>query len=232
MHTFLRGNPTINAIVASLLILTFLAASYFVFEPIAAYGITDTFTVEQQVTSEISWRTLSNDVTMTPALQGLTGGNSFGTSTFAINTNNPTGYNMTLAFATNTAMQGENVSSDIDNYTPAVGGTPDYSFAVGANDAEFGYSVNGVTTPGDIDARFKNNGSACNTGSSATVGKCWYNTAAAASAVTIINRTTATPGTGATSTIVFQVGITANPSPAVQTGYYNATATLTAVTNP
>jgi len=232
MHAFLRGNPTVNAIVASLLILTILSVSYFTFEPIVAYGITDNFTVEQQVTSEISWRTLAGDVTMTPTIAGLTGGNSYGTSTFAINTNNTTGYNMTLAFATTVAMQGENVTSDIDNYTPAVAGTPDYTFAVGVNDAEFAYSVNGVTTATDVDARFKHNGSACNTSTQTTVGRCWYGTAAAASAVTIINRSTATPGTGATSTLVFRVGITANPSPAIQTGYYTATATLTAVTNP
>lgn len=231
MTTFLQGNPTVNAIVASIVLVALLFVSYTVFEPMVAYGVGDTFTVRQQVTSEIAFQTPPTDVVMTPVLQGLTGGNSFGTSTVSINTNNPTGYNMTIAFADVIAMKGENISSDIDNYTPAVGGTPDYNFSVAANDAEFAFTVNGVTTPADIDARFKDTGAACNSGTGTAVGHCWYNTADATSPVTIINRTTATPGTGATSTIVFQVGITANPSPAIETGFYNATATLTAIVN-
>jgi len=231
MQRFLQGNPTVNAIVASVLTVSVLLVSYLTFEPLVAYGIVDTFEVTQEITSEISFRTAPNDVTMTPALQGLTGGNSFGTSTVSINTNNTTGYNMTIAFASSTAMRGDGVTTDIDNYTPSVAGTPDYTFSVGANDAEFAYTVNGVTTPGDIDARFKDSGAACNTGSGTVVGKCWHGAANAVTPVTIINRLTATPATGATSTIVFQVGITANPSPAVDEAFYTATATLTAVTN-
>jgi hypothetical protein len=235
MRTFLQGNPTVNAIVASVLTLAVLAATYFMFEPIAAYAVPDTFTVTQEITSEIAFKTLANDVTMTPAIQGITGGNAFGTSTVAINTNNPTGYNMTIAFATTTALQGENIGSDIDNYIPAGGaGDPDYNFAVGANDAEFGYTVRSVTTPLDVADMFQHNGSNnCDAGQTGTAaGHCWYNVANATDAVTIIDRPTATPGTGATSTIVFQVGVSANPSPAVQTGFYTATATLTALTNP
>lgn len=231
MQTFLLGNPTFNALVAAVLSIGVILISFFAFEPRIAHGIVDTFTVRQEITSEISFKTAANDVTMTPALQGITGGNSFGTSTVAVITNNTTGYNMTIAFATSTAMQGGGVTSDIDNYTPSVGGTPDYNFSVGVNDAEFAYTVNGVTAPGDIDARFKDNGSACNTGAGTVVGRCWYGVADATSAVTIINRATATLGTGATSTIVFQVGITANPAPAIVEAFYTATATLTAVTN-
>ncbi len=235
MRTFLQTNPTIAASVATVVTVAVLAATYFMFEPVVAYGIGDTFTVEQQITSEIAFKTAPNDVTMTPSIQGITGGNAFGTSTVAINTNNPTGYNMTIAFATTTALQGENIGSNIDNYIPAGGaGDPDYNFAVGANDAEFGYTVNSVTTPLDIADMFQDDGvSDCDAGETGTTaGKCWYNVANATDAVTIIDRPTATPGTGATSTIVFQVGVSANPSPAVQTGFYTATATLTALTNP
>lgn len=227
MQTFLQGNPTINAIVASFLTVTVLTVSYFFFEPMMALGAgaTDSFTVTQEVTSEIAFSTTANDVTMTPTLQGLTGGNAFGTSTVLVNTNNPTGYNMTIKFATTTALQGVGVSSDIPNY-PAGSGTPDYAWALGANTAGFGYTV-----VGDVTTTFKNDGASCNTGVSNTSGKCWYMQSDASTTQAIINRATATPGTGATTTIVFQVGITANPSPAIQTGFYNATATLTAVVN-
>lgn len=205
---------------------------YFTVEPMVARGIVDTFTVRQQITGEISFKTAPNDVVMTPSILGITGGTAHGTSTVAITTNNTTGYNMTIAFSTTTAMQGENIATDIDNYTPAVGGTPDFTFAVPAGDAEMAYTVDSVTTAGDIDARFKDNGSACNTGSGTTAGTCWYGAANATTPVTILNRTSATPGTGATSTIVFRVGVGANPSPALQNGFYTATATLTALTNP
>jgi hypothetical protein len=237
MRSFLQGNPAAMAFIAALMVGALLAVSYFAFEPIVSYGATDTFTITQQITSEISFRTPTNDVTMTPAIAGITGGNAFGTSTIVVETNNPSGYNMTIAFSTTTAMHNSSTSlaSVINNYGPASAGVPDYNWSVGANTGEFGYTVNSVTNAGDIDARFKDNGSACNIGSGTTVGKCWYNAGVAGNATTpvgIINRTTATAGTGATSTVVFQVGITANPSPAIKTGFYIATATLTAVTNP
>jgi hypothetical protein len=220
------------AAIAALLTTVLCLGSFFLFEPYVAHGIVDTFTVRQQITGEISFKTAPNDVTMSPALQGITGGTSYGTSTVAITTNNPTGYYMTIAFSTSTAMQGELVSTDIANYTPATPGTPDYNFSVPAGSAEFGYTVDAVTTPGDIDPLFKDNGSACNTGAGTVVGKCWYGTTTATNAVRIINRSSATPGTGATSTVVFRVGVGANPVPALQTGFYTATATLTALTNP
>lgn len=231
MHTFLKANPAVAAIVAATITFSVMTASYFIFEPVVAYGITDTFTIEQEVTSEISFKTLANDVVMTPDLAGITGGTAYGTSTVAITTNNPTGYVMSISFATLTAMQGENLNSDIDNYTPSVGGTPDFTFAVGANDAEFAYSVYSDTTPDDASQLFTNDGGACNTGTAETLYRCWYGAADATSLVQLIDRPNATPGTGATSTILFRVGITSNPSPAIETGFYNATATLTAVTD-
>jgi hypothetical protein len=232
MRTFLQVNPTVAATVAAFLTLTILTAAYFVFEPVVAYGETDVFTVSQDIDTEIAFISPANDVIMTPAIEGITGGNSFGTSTVAVNTNNPDGYNMSIQFATGTALQGENIPSDIPNYQPAVGGTPDYNFAVAANSAGFAYSVNATTNAADLDSIFWNNGSACNAGTAGSVGHCWYNMANAVTPVEIINRSTATPSTGATTTIVFQVGVEANPSPAIQTGTYTATATLTALVNP
>jgi hypothetical protein len=229
--TSVLKNRVIQSLTSAVLIVGMIIVSFFAFEPMIAHGIVDTFTVRQQITAEIAFKTAPNDVVMAPSLQGLTGGTSYGTSTVAITTNNVTGYNMTIAFATATAMQGENITSDINNYTPTVGGTPDFNFSVPAGTAEFGYTIDSVTTPGDIDARFKDNGSACNTGSGTLIGKCWYGAANATTPVTLINRPNATPGTGATSTIVFRVGVGANPVPALQQGFYTATATLTVLTN-
>lgn len=237
MHKFLSDNPAISALVASATLIALLTVSYFVFEPMVSYGATSSFTVTQQVTSELSFKTAPNNVTMTPSIPGLTGGTSHGTSTFNITTNNATGYNVTIQFSSTTAMKNKSSTSTsvIKNYNPAVGGTPDYNFTVAANSSAFGYTVNNVTKPSAITSMFKDNGSACNGGfTGTTVGKCWYNVGATGDArntVTIINDASSTAATGATSTVVFQVGISANPSPAIQTGYYQATATLTAVTN-
>jgi hypothetical protein len=232
MRTFLEGNPTINAIVAAVAMVSLLLISYSAFEPIVAQGgtasTTDTFTVRQQIAGEISFTSPANDVTMTPSIGGILGGTAYGTSTFAVSTNNPTGYNITIRFASTTAMLQETGSSSIANYTPA-GGVPDATFAVGANTGEFGYTVNAPSA--SLPVHFNNNGGTCGEGTDATPNTCWWNQADATSARTIINSSVPTIPTGATTTLVFQVGITANPSPAIPAGFYTATATLTATEN-
>jgi hypothetical protein len=230
MQLFLKGNPTLNALVASSLAIAVLAVSFSLFEPAVSHG-QETFTVTQQITSEVSFLTSPGDVTMSGPIQGVTGGTSYGTSTFNVSTNDPDGYNVTIQFSTTTAMQGVGLSSDIDNYTPATGGVPDENFSVAAGDAEFAYSVVGVTTPSSVDSSFKVSGGVCGSGTN-TAGKCWYNKANATVAETIVNATAPTAGTGATTSVVFRVGVGANPSPALETGFYIATATLTANVNP
>jgi hypothetical protein len=233
MQNILQNKSAINALIASVLTASVLLVSFLVFEPKVAYGVAKTFEVTQEITSEISFtQTTLNNVTMTPSILGISGGTAYGTSTFAIRTNNTTGYNMTIAFATGTALQGDGVSSDISNYNPASAGTPDYAFASEVY-GQFAYTVNGVTAPGDIDSDFKDDGGTtcggANTGT--TQGTCWYNQADATSPYMIINRLTATAAGGATSTVVFRVGVPSSPSPALVEGFYTATATLTAVTN-
>ena len=148
-------------------------------------------------------------------------------STFNVTTNDPDGYTVTIQFSTTTAMQGDGLNSDIDNYTPASAGVPDEDFSVPAGDAEFGYHVLGITTPGDIDASFKISGGTCGSGTN-TSGDCWYNRADATTTEQIVDASAATAGSGATTSLVFQVGVGANPVPALETGFYIATATLTA----
>lgn len=233
MQTFLQGNPTINAIVAAVATITLLLVSFTAFEPVVAQGgdaASSTFTVRQEITGEISFTSPPNNVTMEPEIAGLTGGTAFGTSTFAISTNNPTGYVVTIEFASITAMEQEAGSAYISNYTP-VGGVPDYTFAIGGagTAGEFGFTVNTID-PDDLDGNFNDNGSdTC--GGGATQGNpntCWWNQADARGDVQIIDAGGPTIPTGATSTVVFQVQVPANPSPALPTGFYTATATLTA----
>jgi hypothetical protein len=148
----------------------------------------------------------------------------------AVNTNNPLGYVMTIEFATGTAMQAEIGTSTIPNYVPSTGA--DYDFTMAAGAAGFGYTVFSNTNTADTNSIFLNNGAGdCSSGSTGTLGKCWYNVADATVATNIINRSTPTPSTGATTTLAFQVGVGANPNPALPTGFYTATTTLTITDN-
>lgn len=234
MHAFLRGNPTVNAIVGSLTMLAILLASFSLFEPMVTHGQNpnpETITVNQEITSQIAFLTAAQDVVMSNSIQGLTGGTSYGTTTFNVTSNDPDGYTVTIAFSDAVAMQATGSASEIANYNPTAGGAlADYNFAVAAGATGFGYTVQNVTTPTDIDATFKDDGvSTCDGADTGTlVGHCWFNKDDATVAEQIINAAGATVGTGATSSVTFRVGVGANPVPALQTGWYVATATLTA----
>ena len=219
-------NITCKAGVMTLaLLMTFTAV-----EPAVSFGASaqSQFTISQTTTTEISFSTFASNVTLSPSLGGITGGTANGQTQVAVLTNNTTGYNMTIQASTSLGMQGVASST---NYIPAYSTTtPDYTFVIPANTARFGYSVN-ATTSSDVVQLFRNNGSICNqSGGSATTGNCWFG--ATTTSVTIINRATATPGTGATTTLSFRVGIAANPIPAIPNDTYVATSTLTATTNP
>ncbi|MDE1941496.1 MAG: hypothetical protein KGI66_05220, partial [Patescibacteria group bacterium] len=87
---------------------------------------------------------------------------------------------------------------------------------------------------GDIAKSFLNNGSACNiTSGTGNTGSgtqhCWQ--AATTTPYTIINRNYLTPGSGSTSTLLFQVTINANPAATIPNDTYVATTTLTATAN-
>lgn len=227
MHVLLRGNPTLNAIVASVVTAALLLVSFSLFEPVVTYG-QETFTVNQEITSQISFLTPPDSVAMSGSIQGVTGGRAYGTTTFNISTNDPDGYTVNIVFSTSTAMVATSSTSTIPNYNPSAGGAlADQYFIVTAGTAAFGYTVQNETTPDDVDATFKNTGATCGSGSQ-NIGECWYNKDDATSAEQIINASGPTVGTGATSSIQFQVAVGSNPNPALRTGWYVATATLTA----
>jgi len=231
MHVFLRGNPTMNAIVGSLIMLAVLLTSFSLFEPIVTHGQTSnphSFTVTQNITAEIAFLTEAADVVMNQAIAGgLTGGSSLGTTTFNVTSNNATGYRVTLAFSSTTAMNSTSSPHlHIDNYIPT--DTPsDYTMSVGDGESGFAYSVYSATTPLAVPATFEHSGGDCSGSGTVNLGACWYNKADATSAEDIINTNAPTAGTGATTSILFQVQLGTNSG--VSTGWYVATGTLTAV---
>ncbi len=220
----------LSSLTATTLMLLLAAGSFLMLEPVVGRAAVDTdeFEVTQTVTEEISFVATSSDVTMSPSLAGITGGTSNGSYAVRVRTNNAAGYNMTIAFSSTTAMIRDGGGGYISNYAPAADGTPDYTFTSDTF-AQFGYTVT-ASSSADLDASFLDNGSnTCATGATDGSGTCWMDPDDAAE--TIINRTTSTAASGATTTIQFRVNIPSNPSPAIQTGTYTATATLTATTN-
>lgn len=234
MFLFIKSHPVVEATLAALVTVGMLLSLYVVFEPLAsrAATTTDQFTVSQTINNEISFSTTATDVTMVGSLNGLTGGMSTGTTQVIVKTNNALGYNMTISFASSSygtaAMNRNGGGGDIEDYTPASAGVPDFTFGT-ETFGQLAYTISASTTA-DLDQTFRNNGSACNNNSGGdVVASCWYNPSTTAE--TIVNRTTATSASGEGTMVHFRVHIPNNPTPAIPSGTYTATATLTAVTN-
>jgi hypothetical protein len=159
-----------------------------------------------------------SDVVMSPSIPGVTGGTANGSTTVTVTTDSPSGYSLSIASENSPAMQ--KGSDAIADYTPA-GGDPDFTFGVGAADAFFGYSPEGA----DVVSRFKDDGASCNTGSLDTASACWDGLTQGGEI--IASHSGANHPDGATTTVLFRVGI---GSSVVQApGTYVATTTLTAV---
>ena len=131
---------------------------------------------------------------------------------------------MTLVFSGTPAMRG-NATGNVGIVNYGTTTVPTYNFFASSS-AVFAFSVN-ATTSTDVAAAFQNNGvNTCGSGSTVTANTCWMGPST--TPMTIINRTVAAT-TSATTTLVFRVNVPNNPSPALQSDTYTATATLTAV---
>lgn len=229
-HIILRS--TQHAATAALLVLSLAIASFFMFEPTIGRGqATDNFTVSQTITDEISFLVTADDVTMNGSIQGLTGGYATGTTMVVVRSNEASGYNMTLHFATTSSGRAMQASSTayINDYTPASNGVPDFTWVDNASGqaSEFGYTVS-ASTSGQVSQLFMNDGSDCNTGSTESADRCWLNPTT--TPVSIVS--SSAPVSGSTTTIKFKVAVPNNPSPSLPSGTYVATGILTATNNP
>lgn len=232
-HTHLLHSAK-SAFVAATLIVALGVGTYFAFEPTLSRGQSNPhdFTVSQTITNEVSFLVEAGDVTMVSSIAGLTGGYATGTTRTSVNTNNATGYRMTLHFATTSSGHSMQASSTayINDYSPASAGVPDFDWIdnLAGQAAEFGYTVS-ASTSNEVDQSFLSSGSLCNQAAgSDTVDNCWLNPTT--SPETIIN--SSAPNTSSTTTIKFKVAVPSNPSPALPSATYVATGTLTAFTNP
>ena len=156
------------------------------------------------------------DVTMSPSISGIVGGESNGSSTLTATTDGPSGYQLTIEFSASPAM--DSGSDTIADYVP-VGAVPDLSFTTGSSDAHFAYSPFGVHTV----QRFQTNGSVCDVSGSASSTACWDGPSTTPQV--IAQDSSPNQPDGSTTTIYFKVGI---GSSVVQPGGdYVATSTIT-----
>jgi len=161
------------------------------------------------------------DVTMTPAIGGVSGGTGNGSTSWTVITDNPAGYTLSIKASTSPAMQsGANSFAD---YTPATAGTPDYSWSVASADSEFGFNPEGA----DIIQKFKDNGTNCNVGTNDTADKCWYNFST--SDENIARSSTSNHPAGTATTVKFRAE--SGPSHLQVEGTYQATIIATAIAN-
>lgn len=175
----------------------------------------------QQMNTNFISMTLSADVVMSPSLGGVTGGTSNGLASTTVVTDSAAGYELSIKASSSPAMQGNATSDFIADYVRD-GAAPDYTFAVAAGNAEFGFSPEGT----DVTNEYKDDGAAnCNTGSSETVDQCW--SGLSTSDEIIARRTSNNTPTGTKTTIKFRLTIGASALKTEDT--YTATTTLTAV---
>jgi len=165
---------------------------------------------------------------MSPDIPGITGGSSAATLITTTTTDSPSGYSIYVSASTSPAMKcqsgGCNVETDnFADYTPSTPGTPDFNWEVASNAAEFGFTSEGS----HITQKFRDNGSACNTGTNDTPDACWYNFST--STETIAQSYSANHPSGTPTTIKFQAE--SGPQNNQTSGNYGAVITITVVSN-
>lgn len=162
-----------------------------------------------------------SSVTMSPSIGGVSGGQSNGSALITVTTDNPGGYNLSSRANSSPAMATSSYS--FADYTTAAADTPDYSWAILATTSEFGFTPEGS----HIVQKFKDNGSACATGSGDTADKCWYNFST--SNETVASSYSANHPSGATTTIKFRAE--SGTQNIQMEGTYQATIIFTALSN-
>jgi hypothetical protein len=162
--------------------------------------------------------TSPSDVTLSPSIPGISGGTANGSAVWTVTTDNAAGYQLTIQGSTSPVLK--SATASFADYTPA-GAVPDYVFSIATADSEFGFSPEGS----DIVTRFKDNGSACNTGSGDTSDRCWD--ALSTSSQNISQSATSNHPSGVATTVKFRAE--SGASHLQEEGTYTATVTVTTV---
>ncbi len=182
----------------------------------ATYSLKAGYQQMQEVYVSIA---VSGDVTMSPALGGLSGGTSNGSTTVTVITDSPSGYRLTIEAENDPAMLRDGGGDSIADYNE--GADPDFTFSTAAGEAHLGYTPEGV----DITQPFLDDTGSCNSGATDTSLACWAGLATTTTA--IAEGAGSNHPSGATTTVHFRVGLGSSAN--ILSGDYTATTTVTAL---
>jgi hypothetical protein len=170
----------------------------------------------QQANSVFISVTPASDVTMSPAINGLTGGTSTGQTSFTVTTDNPAGYTVLIRTTTSPAL-----TSPIDSFGDYIPSSsdPDFTFFNNISTSSFGFSPEGT----DVASRYLDNGVSCGTGSGETIDSCWDGLST--SDKEIFRRATANIPSGTSLTVKFKA--VSGPSHIQKNGTYTAESVVT-----
>lgn len=158
-------------------------------------------------------------VIMSPDLPGITGGQSNGSTTVNVVTNNTAGYQLLIASETDPSLQ--KPPDAIDDYLPA-SANPDFAFTTASDQAHLGFSIFGDHAAD----RFRHDGSNnCNAGSTNSLLACWDGLATSSRLIAEGNSSNLPDGTN--TTINFRVEF--GGGVVIPAGSYVATTTVTAL---
>jgi hypothetical protein len=151
-------------------------------------------------------------------ISGIVADSKTGSSTWTVITDSPAGYELTVTASSSPALTSG--PSGFNDYSPATS-DPDFTFAINATEAAFGFTVEG----NDIVSRFKDNGSSCNAGGSDTLDRCWEGFATSSQVVASGSSSNQPSGTETTLKYRAENGSNHFQDP----GNYQAVITVTAI---
>jgi len=174
---------------------------FMVLEPQSVKSAEDAINVEVDATSEISI-SVASDVDM-GSIAGMAGGVATGETTWTVKTNENAGFAMTLKADADPALDGNTQGDTFVDYTPANAGTPDYNWVQTNNAAEFGFTIEPATDADTVQLFLDNETDACDTGSTNTADKCWFDFDGT-NEISVISRSTETDYAGEAEKVKFK----------------------------
>jgi len=125
---------------------------------------------QPMIESYIAAAALPEDITMSPSIGGITGGQSNGTTSIKVTTDSPSGYSLFVRASASPALATSTYS--FADYIPNNPEIPDYNWSVPATTTGFGFTPYGPDTA----PKYRHIGENCNEdGGSESKDHCWYN---------------------------------------------------------
>jgi len=125
---------------------------------------------QPMIETYIAAAALPEDITMSPSIGGITGGQSNGTTSIKVTTDSPSGYSLFVRASASPALATSTYS--FADYIPDNPEIPDYNWSVPATTAGFGFTPYGPHTAD----KYRYSGSSCNyNGGLESKDHCWYN---------------------------------------------------------